>query len=306
MTIEHQRPRKSLGKRILFFMLILAVLSGVAWFIVCWRIEQQVEQLLHQALEKHQLTDRVKWHGIRASPLGSVVLSDVEYRRSEHIQYRAKSLRISELVNQPDHFRLRLQLNEAHTVFSDEILQKLPASVSDRTKRPVNANMQVNLDFAADQGSGSVELLQQEGYDFAVQLDISKMAVLRKLLKERFPGLALSTDGSVGNAALGWLQVSINGLEASLHTRDRATGLAQPLDAGGHPQTIWQNGWKLLQESCAYAMPTQAQSCQHLTEFVQGRKNHLHLTAQPTQPVPLWRFIRFDQAAFRALNIQLK
>jgi len=296
MTIEHQRPRKSLGKRILFFVLILAALSGVAWFIVCWRIEQQVEKFLHQALEKHQLTDRIKWQGIRASPLGSVVLSDVEYQRSEHTQYRAKSLRISEWINQPDHFRLRLQLNEAHIVSSD------------KTMRPVNANMQVNLDFAADQGSGSVELLQPEGNDLAVRLDISKMAVLRKLLKERFPGLALSTDGSVGNAALGWMQVSINGLEASLHNRlGRATKWIQPLEAGDHPPTIWQKGWKLLQESCAYALPTQAQSCQHLTEFVQGRKNHLHLTAQPTQPVPLWRFIRFDQAStLRALNIQLK
>jgi len=295
MTIEHQRPRKSLGKRILFFVLILAALSGVAWFIVCWRIEQQVDQFLHQVLEKHQLTDRIKWQGISASPLGSVVLSDVEYQRSEHMQYRAKSLRISKLINQPDHFRLRLQLNEVHILSSD------------KTMRPVNANMQVNLDFAADQGSGSVELLQPEGINFAVRLDISKMAVLRKLLKERFPGLALSTDGSVGNAALGWMQVSISGLEASLHNRGKATEWATPPEQGSLPQTMWQKGWKLLQESCAYAMPTQAQSCQHLTEFVQGRKNHLHLTAQPTQPVPLWRFVRFNQAStLRALNIQLK
>jgi len=296
MTIENQRPRKSLGKRILFFVLILTVLSGMAWFIVCWRIEQQVEQSLHQALEKHQLTDRVKWQGIRASPLGSVVLSDVEYRQSEHMQYRAKSLRISELINQPDHFRLRLQLNEAHTVFSDQ------------AKRPVDINMQVDLNFAADQGSGSVELFQQDGTDFATRLDISRMAVLRNLLKDRFPGLALSTDETVGNAALAWMKVSVNALEASLHNRGKATELATSPEPGNISQEMLQKSWQALQKGCAYAARREvAQSCQHLTDFAQGKKSSLHLTMQPARPISMTRFLFFSQVgSWRELNIQLE
>jgi|GEM_PF-1554964 len=307
MTSENHRPRKSLGKRIFFIFLTLACLSGITWWIICWRIEQQVEQLLHQALEKHQLTDRVNWQGIHASPLaGSVLLSDVVYQRSEHIQNRATSLRISELINQPDHFRLRLQLNEVRTVFSDEALQQLPATVSNKAKHPVDVNLWVDMDFAEDKGSGRVELLQRDSYDFAARLDISQMAALRNLLKERFPGLALSTSESVGNTALTWMKFSINGLEASLHNRGGATELAAPPEPGGFPQDILQKGWEALQKGCTYiaAIAEHAQSCQRLAEFAQGKRGSLRLIAQPNRPVPIWRLI--PPGSLRALNIRLE
>jgi len=293
--------KNTFRKKASIALLILLVILGLAWVIVSYQIEKKIEKTLHQTLEKHDLQDQVQWHSISVSPLKTVTLKNVVYQPPGGLQYQANKIRISDVINQPDRLRIHLQILQ--------MLPVIPASKSN--PQSTDINMQVDLDFAKDTGRITGDAQVQHGYDFDFHWEISKIAVLRRMLKQRFPYLALSTEGASGNAVFGLLAVSFNSLEARWDDRGAAAKQLSNTPKEGEDNDIigqlMRGTMQTLEKGCAYAIPDMAQSCQHLIDFAQGKKSSLHLTATPAQPLPLWQFVRLNQAkSLRALNIHTK
>jgi len=293
---------KPAGTRIFITVLVLALLLACGWFITSYRIEKNVEEKLHQLLKKHQLSERVQWQYISASPLGVVVFKNVTFQNSANVRYTAEKIRISDIINHRDRLRIRLQIIQGQG----------GNHAAQYVMQPIDMNWQADLNFAEDQGTFIYDSQAQASYDFTFHLDIRNIAVLRGMLKKWLPDLALSTEGAAGNTPLGLMVLSFNALDATVYDRRLAAQLQAAPETGvekSHdiPQQIMQVGWQALQKGCAYALPEHAQSCQHLTDFVQGKKSRLHLTAQPQKPLPLWQFVRLNQAkTLSALNVRLE
>jgi len=299
---------KPIGPRIFKALLVLALLLACGWFVISYQTERKIEKTLQEALEKHQLTDRMQWQGISASPLGYVVFKDVVFQHSNELQYKAEKIRISDLINQQDRLRLHLQLTQGQAVFSAATLKHLPASWVDTMMLPVDGRWQLDLDFAQDTGRVVYNLQVHNAYAVDFHLEISQIVALRKMLKQWLPGLALSTEDTDPKAWGGWLSTNLNTLDVTLHDRGLRASLSKSrAEKGKITPQIMQGALQALEQSCAYALPERALSCQHLTDFIDGPKNSLRLTAQPEQPVALWRTLRFNQKeTIRLLNLRLE
>jgi len=296
------------GPRIFKVLLVLTLLLACGWFVASDQIERKIEKTLQEALEKHQLTDRVQWQGISASPLGHVVLKDVVFQHSNELQYKAEKIRISDIINHQDRLRIHLQLTQGQVVVAEAARKHLPASWADTVMLPMDAHGQLDLDFAQDTGRIVYDIQVHNAYVVDYRLEISQIAALRAMLKQWLPELALSTEDTGAKTWGGWLSTRLNTLDVTLYDRSFWVSLSESgEEEGTMTQQIMQGGLQVLQKSCAYALPERALSCQHLTDFIDGKKSSLHLTAQPEQPVALWRMLRFNQKeTIRLLNLRLE
>jgi len=311
-----QKNRWPAGVRLLIALAALAALLACAWFVTSYRIEKQVEKTLREALEKHQLSDRVQWQGISVSPLGHVALKDVVFQQSPDLHYKAEKIRISDIINQQDRLGLRLQLTQWQVVLSEAARKHIPAPFAHIVMLPMDVQGQLDLDFTQDTGRIDYDMQVPNAYAVDYHLEISQIGILRDILKKWLPDLALTTEDPKGRSALGrflspWgglLYSNLTTLDISLHDRGLRASLS---DAGKEQGNIisqmTQGGLRVLQQSCAYALPERALSCQHLADFIEGKKSSLRLIAQPEQPVPIWRVMRFNlKENIRLLNLRLE
>jgi len=301
--------KKSNGLRIFIVLFVLLLILG--WFGTCYFIEKKVEGILLEALQKQGLQDKVQWKSISASPFKVVVLKDVMFQQSDHLHYKADSIRISDVINQQDRLRIRLQITRLQSILSAKMQERLSANAVGDAMRPIDSSIMLDLDFGKDQGRLVSDNQVQDLYDLDVHWEISNIAVLRDILKQKFPNLALNTDSAHGNPTFGLLAISLNSLDARLHDRGAVAKWLPPATKAGEKDDITgqmvRGGMQALQKGCAYALPERALSCQHLTDFAQGKKDSLRLTVRPEQPVPMWRLVRVNQKeTIRLLDIRLE
>jgi len=297
-------------------LLALALAGALVWWMLENRLTEQTRARWQQTLHTAGLADAVQWQDFRASPWGTVTVNQLRVALPSKIVLSAGEVRISEVIDQPERQRIRVQLTQAKpdvsempiTGYVDYGLVTTVATVFH--PNPMNVSLLVDVDFARDQAK-IVYDSQQEGFaDLALQLDLSRIAALRGVVKQILPSMAAAAAGRNAKAMTDAIDpellatapaISLDALEASMTNR----GMVAQMTAGlklviladllraGQPFTMregeaaFANKVATMQADCHRGVATLKPICQRIADVALDKEQSLHLTAKPSAPVSL-------------------
>jgi len=301
-------------------LLVLTLLAALAWWMIGSLMTQQGEVKLQETLSGFELDKQVKWDDFSVSPLGTATLKNVRFELSPEYLFNIEQVHISDVINQPEHQRIRVQLKQIKEPFSLTGLNTLPAAFLN----PMDINLQLDLNFANNQAELTYDSQQKAVVDFALKLNLSEIGALRGLLGAIFPqsaaaSMELDPNFTGLNRLAAMYSISLNSLEARINNYGLVEQLTSEFKqhmenipnnpaSGSIEQAREEAFLKVVQDiqgACHNGVQSLKQSCQTLADFILGKQNSVQLTAKPAQPVSLKQFDNAMNAGEAASIVQL-
>jgi len=307
--------RKRLKWQIPASLLALVLVGTLVWWMVESRLTEQAETGWRQTLHTAGLADTVQWQDFRVSPWGTVTVNQLRIELASKIVLNAGQVRISEVIDQPERQRIRVQLKQVQPDASDMPIKGytdygLATNLATVFHpNPMDVNLLVDVDFARNQAK-IVYDSQQEGFvDMALQLDLSRIAALRGVIKQILPSVAAvagrnaraMTDAIDPNLLATAPAISLDALAVSMTNRGMVTQLTAGLKLAiladllraGQPFTMKQGEAAFakkvatMQADCHRGIAALKPVCQRIADVALDKEQSLHLTAKPSKPVSL-------------------
>jgi len=97
-------------------LLLIILIAAVTWQIMQSRITAKAEAQLQQTLREFDWEDKVKWESLSVSPAGALTLNQVRFEYFPDAVVNMEQLRISDVIDNADRQRIRLQLKQAKSL----------------------------------------------------------------------------------------------------------------------------------------------------------------------------------------------
>jgi len=321
--------------------IFLIILIGVlAWWIIQERIAAKAEAKFEQALREFDMDGKVKWKDLSVSPSGTLTLNQVRVELGEYgfvLGYSVLGIdqvRISDVINLPDHQRIHIQLKHAEPLFEgdpEELEAWKSTWMMTNILNPADVNLKLDLNFASNQAEIIYDS-QQDGFcDIDFKLTLSEIAALRGALAMVFPkssAALMELDPNVMglNRIAAIDAISLNSFEGSFKNRGLVEQIGGELKqqmevvrenpASGNIEQAREEAFlEFVQEAqaeCHQEAQALKQPCQIFADIMLSKRGRLQLTAKPAQPVS---FEQFDSAMnepeplaplFKLLNINIQ
>jgi len=298
-------------------MLALIVLGALAWQLISRHMAGQAEVNAQQTLQKFGLQDKVQWEKLSISPFGALTFNNLRIELSPDDYVKVQQARISEVIDQTDRQRIHVQLTQAKVQLSPIQAKGIPEDFFN----PMDSNLQLDLNFASNQAQIIYESQQKGVADIELQLQLSQIGALRGVLGAIFPqSAAASADldpNFIGlNRLAATYSLSLNAFDGKINSHGLIKHVTDAIkeemnkETGGRGEQAFVQVIQEVQAACHNDAEALKQPCQNLADFVLGKKNSLHLTAKPAQPVSLEQLngVINGEAApvFKLLNINIK
>jgi len=298
-------------------ILVLIVLGALAWQFISRYMDGQAEVKAQQTLQKFGLQDKVQWEKLSISPFGTLTLNNLRVELSEDETIKVQQARISEVIDQTDHQRIRVQLTQAKTELSPINTKGVPEDFFN----PMDINLQLDLNFASNQAQIIYDSQQKGVGDIELQLQLSQIGALRGVLGTIFPqSAAASADLDPNFIGLNRLaaiySISLNSFDGKINNHGFIKHLTDAIkedmnkETGGKGEQAFERVIQEAQSACHSGVDNLKQPCQNLADFALGKNNSLHLTAKPAQPVSLEQLNGVmngkAEPVFKLLNINIK
>jgi len=298
-------------------MLALIVLGALAWQLISRHMAGQAEVNAQQTLQKFGLQDKVQWEKLSISPFGALTFNNLRIELSPDDYVKVQQARISDVIDQTDRQRIHVQLTQAKVQLSPIQAKGIPEDFFN----PMDSNLQLDLNFASNQAQIIYESQQKGVADIELQLQLSQIGALRGVLGAIFPqSAAASADldpNFIGlNRLAATYSLSLNAFDGKINSHGLIKHVTDAIkeemnkETGGRGEQAFVQVIQEVQAACHNDAEALKQPCQNLADFVLGKKNSLHLTAKPAQPVSLEQLngvINGEAApAFKLLNINIK
>jgi len=300
-------------------ILVLIVLGALAWQFISRYMDGQAEVKVQQTLQTFGLQDKVQWEKLSISPFGTLTLNNLRVEMSEDETIKVQQARISEVIDQTDHQRIRVQLTQAKAELSPINAKGIPEDFFN----PMDINLQLDLNFSSNQAQIIYDSQQKGVADIELQLQLSQIGALRGVLGTIFPqSAAASIDLDPNFIGLNRLaaiySISLNSFDGKINNHGLIKHVTDAIkedmnkETGGKGEQAFERVIQEIQSACHNGVEALKQPCQNEADFVLGKKNSLHLTAQPEQPVSLEQLGnainsgRNIGTVFKLLNINIK
>jgi len=312
--------RKPLPWQIPVCLLALALAGALVWWMLEGRLTEQTRARWQQTLHTAGLADTTQWQDFRASPWGAVTVNRLRVELPSKIVLNAGQMRISDVIDQPERQRIRVQLKQAQPDFSDMAIQNLAdyglitALTTFFHASPMDVNLLVDVDFARNQAKIVYDSQQQGFADLALQLDLSQIAALRGAVKKTFPSVAAAVAGRNAKAISAVIAdvidpdllaaaplISLDSLQASMTNRGIVTQVTAGLKVSiladmmrvrmpftmREGEAAFVKKVATMQAACHRGVATLKPICQRIADVALDKKQSLHLTVKPPKPVSL-------------------
>jgi len=296
-------------------ILALILLGMVAWQIIGKRMATQAELAVQQTLQRFGFEDKVRWKEVSVSPFGTLTFNHLRIELSSDEYLNARQVRISDVIDEADRQRVRVQIKQAKSEFYDISSKELPAEFFN----PMDANLQVDLNYSDNQAKILYDIQQEGMADIELQLGLSEIGALRGVLVAILPQSskpAPDLDPNVIglNRLAAAYSISVDSFEGKINNKGfvkyATDALMQEMAKGRRnmeqvraqvfPQFVQE-----AQAACHNGIDSLKPSCQNLADFVLGKKNSLHLTASPAKPVSIEQ-LADASSALQLLNINIQ
>jgi len=294
-------------------IMALVLLGTLAWQLISRHMTEQVEVKVQQALQQLDLQDKTQWEKLSVSPLGALTFNNLRIELSQDETLKVGQVRISDFIDQADHQRIRVQLKQANPELSPMVLKGVPEA----SLNPIDINLHLDLNFANDQAKILYESQQKDSADIELQLHLSQIGALRGLLGTIFPqSAAASADldpNFIGlNRLAAAFSISLNAFDGKIKNHGLINAIKKDMnkETGDTGEQAFVRDIQEKQSVCHGGVDKLKQPCQNLADFVLGKKNSLHLTAKPAQPVSLEQLNDVmngkTEPLFKLLNINIQ
>ncbi|KXU39268.1 hypothetical protein AXE65_09335 [Ventosimonas gracilis] len=298
-------------------IMALLLLGTLAWQLISRHMAGQAEVKAQQTLQQWGLQDKAQWEKLSVSPLGALTFNNLRIELSPDETLKVGQARISDVIDQTDHQRIHVQLKQAKQEFSPMALKEVPEALLN----PIDINLQLDLNFADDQAKILYDSQQKDTADIELQLHLSQIGALRGVLGVIFPqSAAASADLDPNFIGLNRLaaaySISLNTFDGKIKNRGLIKYLTDAVkedmnkETGGMGEQAFVRVIQETQSACHSGVDNLKQPCQNLADFALGKKNSLHLTAKPAQPVSLEQLNGVmnggTEPVFKLLNISIQ
>jgi len=314
-------------------LVALALLAVLFWWAAGYWMTRQAEVKVQETLRGFEWEDKVKWDDFHVSPLAVATFNQVRFEVEPQVYLGIEQVRISDVLNRPDHQRINLQLKQVKPLFENDGATQQAIEQNKLPKNflnPADMDLQLDLNFASNQGQLIFASQQKEVADFELKLNLSQIGALRGVLGAVFPqsaaaSMELDPDFTGLNRLAATYSISLDSLDSRFKNHgfieQLTSELKQQLEnipnnpgAGSIEQAREEAFVEMVQEvqeSCHQGEQALRQPCQTLADFVLGKQDSLHLTAKPDKPVSLEQFDTVINsgkvpAVVKLLNINLK
>jgi len=303
-------------------VIMLLVLPGaLAWQIISRQMAGQAELKVQKTLQRFDLADKVQWEKLSISPFGDLTFNHLRLRigMSPDNYLSVQQARISDVIDQTERRRFRVQLKQAKPELSAIALKGVPEALLN----PLDINLQLDLNFSSNQAQLIYDSQQAEVGDIALQLHLSQIDALRGVLESLFPqSAAASADldpNLIGlNRLVAIYSLSLNSFDGKINNHGIIKHLTDAIkedmnkETGGKGEQAFMRVIQEAQAACHNGAEALKPPCENLADFILGKKNSLHVTAKPAQPVSpvqlnrAMNSTRKSEAVFELLNITIK
>jgi len=295
-------------------LLLIVLIAAVTWQIIQSRITAKVEAQLQQTLREFNWEDKVKWESLSVSPAGTLTLNRVRFEYFPDAVVNMEQLRISDVIDNADRQRIRLQLKQSKAELPEITTKGVPAALFN----PVDADLQLDLNFASNQAQILYKSQQAGTADIEIQLNLSEIGALRGILATVFPKSSAAMQeldpNFIGlNRLAAIYSISIKAFDGKIHNNGLVELLTAELTQEMNKENKGmgeQTFMRLVQDvqfSCHDNQPALIQPCQTLADFFLAKQSNLHISARPAQPVSLQQLDGGNNAAvFKLLNINIQ